>query len=145
MCFLFCPRNRQHINKFDPPPISRTIPEKKKQDSQRRDRILRFFLCPEIGQLSPHFGVISSVNYAENPEKQEKIHRRKFKKKSSGDGTPKLQISVLGVVERVLIITKGVSSLVESLESPKARKSISKCPRNSRKVLRWAKSPIANR
>ena len=34
----------------------------KKHDSQRRDRILRSFLRLEIGQCSPHFGVISLLN-----------------------------------------------------------------------------------
>ena len=36
----------------------------KNHDGQRRDRILlRLLLCPEIGQLSPHFGAMSSLNY----------------------------------------------------------------------------------
>ena len=66
----------------------------KNHDSQRRDRILRFFLLPEIGQFSPHFGAISLLNYTVNLEKRErKVRWRKFKK-SSGDGAPKLQICV---------------------------------------------------
>ena len=40
--------------------------------SQRRDRILRFFLRPEIGQFSTHSGAISLQNYTENLEKLEK-------------------------------------------------------------------------
>ena len=61
-------------------------------DGQRRDRILRLFLRPEIGQLSPHFGAIS-LQKKENLEKRKKIHWRKFKE-SSGETSPKLQISV---------------------------------------------------
>ena len=45
------------------------------------------------GQFSPHFGAISLLNYTVNLEKNEKVHWRKFKK-PSGDGAPKLQISV---------------------------------------------------
>ena len=41
-----------------------------KQDSQRRDRILHIFLCPEIGQFSPDFGAISLLNYTEDQEKK---------------------------------------------------------------------------
>ena len=67
--------------------------DRKNHDSQRRDRILRFFLRPEIGQFSPHFGAISSLNHTNNLEKKEKNPLEKFKK-SSGDGAPKLQISV---------------------------------------------------
>ena len=37
--------------------------DRKNHDSQRRDRILRFFLSPVIGQFSPHFGAISLLNY----------------------------------------------------------------------------------
>ena len=51
------------------------------------DRNLRFFLRPECGQFSPHFGAISSLNYTVSLEKREKnIHWRKFEK-SSGDET----------------------------------------------------------
>ena len=32
-------------------------------DSQRRDRILRFFFNPRMGQFSPHYGAISLLNY----------------------------------------------------------------------------------
>ena len=52
----------------------------KKHDSHRCDRILRFFLRLEIGQVSPHFGAISLLNYIVNLEKREKIHWRKLKK-----------------------------------------------------------------
>ena len=58
----------------------------------RTSGILRFFLWLEIGQFSPHFGAISLLNYTANLEKRGKVHWRKFK--SSGDGAPKLQISV---------------------------------------------------
>ena len=53
-----------------------------------------FLLRPEIGQFSPHLGPISLLNYTVNLKKREKIHWRKLKKKSSGDGAPKLQIFV---------------------------------------------------
>ena len=66
----------------------------KKHDSQGRDRILHFLLRPEIGQFSPHFGAISLPNYTENLEKREKSAGENNKKKASGDGAPKLQISV---------------------------------------------------
>ena len=39
------------------------------------------------------FGGISLLTYTGNLEKKEKVHRRKMEK-SSGDGDPKLQISV---------------------------------------------------
>ena len=42
-------------------------------------RILRIFLCLEIGQFSPHCGVIALLNFTENLEKGTKIHWRKFK------------------------------------------------------------------
>ena len=64
----------------------------KNNASQRRDMILRFFLRPEIGQMSPHFGAIS-LSHTVNLEKRERFRWRKFKK-SSGDGALKLQISV---------------------------------------------------
>ena len=40
-------------------------------DSQRRGRILHFFLRPDIGQFSPHLGAISLPNYTRNLEKGE--------------------------------------------------------------------------
>ena len=47
----------------------------------RRDRILYFFLRPEIGQFSPHFGSISLLNYTEDPlEKIQKLQWRDFPK-----------------------------------------------------------------
>ena len=52
----------------------------KDHDSQRSDRIPRFFLGPKIGQFSPHFEAIFSLNYAENLEKKQKIHWRNKKK-----------------------------------------------------------------
>ena len=67
--------------------------DRKTHDSQRRDRILRSVLRLQIGQLSPHFGAIALLNYTENLEKRETIHWRKVKK-SSGETSPKLQISV---------------------------------------------------
>ena len=42
---------------------------------------------------TPHFGAISFLHRTENLEKKERIHRRSYLK-TSGDGTPKLQISV---------------------------------------------------
>ena len=70
------------------------VRHRKNLDSHRRDRILRSFLRPEIGQFSAHFGAISLLTYTENLEKKEKnIHWRKFRK-SSGEVSPKLQISV---------------------------------------------------
>ena len=41
--------------------------DQKKHDSQRRDRILRFFLRPEIGQFCPHFGAISWLKLHRKP------------------------------------------------------------------------------
>ena len=55
--------------------------------------MVRFFLCPEIRQSSPHFGEISLLHYTEkNLEIEEKDPVEK--KKSSGDGTPNCRISV---------------------------------------------------
>ena len=76
--------------------------QKKNHDSQRRDRILRFFLRPEIGQYSPYFGAISLRNYTVNPEKKGKIHWRNSKK--SVETAPRnCRFLSLVVVERVLI------------------------------------------
>ena len=69
------------------------IGTEKKHASHRRDRILRFFLRPEIGQFSPP-EAISLPNYTVNLEKREKITGENSNKKSSGDGAAKLQISV---------------------------------------------------
>ena len=53
------------------------------------------FLHPEIGQSSPFCWAISVLNYTEKREKKENNPLQKIqKKKSSGDGAPKLQISV---------------------------------------------------
>ena len=65
----------------------------KNHGGQRRDRILRFFLYSEIGQFSPHFGAISFLNYTVNLENRGENPLEKIQK-SSGDGAPKLQISV---------------------------------------------------
>ena len=68
----------------------------KNHDSHRRDKILRFFLRPGIGQFSPHFGVLFLLNHTEKPGKKGKNPQEKIQKmiKSSRDGAPKLQISV---------------------------------------------------
>ena len=60
----------------------------------RRDRILRFFLRPENGQLSPLFGAISLLTSTINLEKRGKTSTGENSEKSSGDSAPKLQISV---------------------------------------------------
>ena len=52
----------------------------KNHDSHRRDRILRFFLRPEIGQFAPHFGAISLLNYTVSLEKREKHPLEKIQK-----------------------------------------------------------------
>ena len=54
--------------------------DQESHDSQRRDRILRSFVPPEIRQNCPHFGAVSLLSYTINLEKREKIHWRKFKK-----------------------------------------------------------------
>ena len=56
--------------------------DRKNHDSHRRDRILRFFLRPDIGQFSPHVGAISLLKYTVNLEKREKTLEKiqKFKK-----------------------------------------------------------------
>ena len=64
----------------------------KSNNSQRRDKILRFLLRPEFGQFSPHSGVMSLLNYTLNLERRKKSSGEI--PKSSGDGAPKLQISV---------------------------------------------------
>ena len=46
--------------------------DRKNHDSQRRDRILRFFLRPEIGQFFPRFGAISLLHNTEKLEEKEK-------------------------------------------------------------------------
>ena len=69
--------------------------EKKSHDNQKRDRILRLFLRPDIGQSSPHFGAIFLLNYTKNLEKEKKKSTgENSHKKNSGDSAPKLQISV---------------------------------------------------
>ena len=68
--------------------------KKKKRDSHRRDRILRFFLRPEIVQFSPHFGAMSILNYTVNQEKRGKKSIGEFKK-IQWRRAPQLQISVL--------------------------------------------------
>ena len=59
---------------------------KRNHDSQRRGRILRILLRPEIGHFSP-------LKNTEHLEKRENIHGRKFKK-SNGAYSPRLQVSV---------------------------------------------------
>ena len=54
--------------------------DRKNHDSQRRDRILRIFLCSGIGQFSPHVGAISLLNCTENLEKQDKNPLEKIQK-----------------------------------------------------------------
>ena len=72
--------------------------EKPMTATDRRDRILRCFLCPDIGQVSPHFrGHFLTKLHRKPGEKGQKIHRRKFKK-SSGEGAPKLQMNLSLVV-----------------------------------------------
>ena len=65
-------------------------------DSQRRDKILRFSLRPENGQFSPHLArAMPLLNYTlKHLEKRENNPLEITQKKSSGDGAPKLQISV---------------------------------------------------
>ena len=75
-------------------PLEGISRDRRNHDSQRRDRILRFFLCPEIGQFSPHFGAISLLNCTENLEKGETNPLEKTPQKSSGENSPKLLISV---------------------------------------------------
>ena len=63
--------------------LSPTIRTAKTIDSHRRDRILRIFLRPEVGQFSPHLGAISLLNCTMNLEKREKdpletIHKKKL-------------------------------------------------------------------
>ena len=71
----------------------------KNHDSQRRDKILRFLLRA----IFSTFWATSLLNYTENLEKDEqKSTAENSKKKSSGDGAPKLQILSLVVVERGL-------------------------------------------
>ena len=52
------------------------------------------FSARESGKISPHFGAISSLNHKVNLEKSEKKSTGENSKRSSGDGAPKLQISV---------------------------------------------------
>ena len=52
----------------------------KNHDSQRRDRILRFYLHSEIGQFSPHVGANSLLNFIEALEKKEKNQLEKLQK-----------------------------------------------------------------
>ena len=71
-----------------------TYRDRKNYDSQRRDRILRLFLRPEIGQFSPHFGAISLLNCTQDLEKKEKNPLEKIQKVHSGETSRKLRISV---------------------------------------------------
>ena len=79
--------------------------DRKNHDSRRRDKILRLFLCPEIGQFSPHFGAISLLTYTVNLEKKDKMHRRKFK--NPVETAPRnCRYLSLVVVESVLTLPK---------------------------------------
>ena len=80
-----CQRKHLKFQKF-------VIGTRRNHDSHRRD--LRRFLRPEIGQISRHFGVISLLNYTENMERKETNPLEKIQQNQSGDGAPKLQISV---------------------------------------------------
>ena len=68
------------------------------------------------GQFCPHFGAISLLNYTVNLEKREKTSTRENSKKSSGDGAPKLQISVPCRGRTCLIM--GISSPPKKLVPP---------------------------
>ena len=86
---------------LDSPEIKNRGPNN--HDSQRRDRILRNFLRPEIGQFSPHFGAMSLLKYTVNLEKRGKIHWRKFKKENPVQTAPRnCRPLSLVVAERVL-------------------------------------------
>ena len=69
---------RENVLARCPPSVTPLFRDRKYHDSHRRDRILRFFLHPEIGQFSPHFGAISFLNYTENLEKRKKSTGEKF-------------------------------------------------------------------
>ena len=74
-------------------------------NTSRCDRILHFFLCPEIRQLFPHFGAIPLPNYTESPgRKRMKIHTGENARKSttSADIYTNCSFLSLVVVERVL-------------------------------------------
>ena len=73
--------------------VFHTIRDRKNHGSQRRDRILRILLRPEIGHFSPHFGVLFHTKVHNKPRETGKHPREKIQK-SSGEGAPKLQISV---------------------------------------------------
>ena len=57
-------------------------------------RILRFFLRPEIGTFSPQFWGDFLTKLHRKPGEKGKTSTGENSKKSSGDGAPKLQISV---------------------------------------------------
>ena len=65
----------------------------KSHDSQRRDRILRIFLCPRSVNSIHLWGVILTKLYRK-PEEERTKATGENKRNSSGDGAPKLQISV---------------------------------------------------
>ena len=81
---------------------------RKNHDSHRRDRILRLFLCLEIGQFSPHFGAISLLIYTVNLEKSEKKSTGENSKKSVETAPRNCRFLSLVVVERVLNLRGGV-------------------------------------
>ena len=61
--------------------------DQKRHDSQRHDRILRFSLRPEIGQVSPHFGAICLLNC----DLLAKLHRKLGEKGKNTGETQKSQ------------------------------------------------------
>ena len=101
--FSFGVSNKEH-NLHPAPDVLGT---EKSHDSQRRDRNLRFFLRPEIGRFSPHFGAISLLIYTENLEKKgKKIHWRKFKEIQWRRCPEIADFLSLVVVERVLMFNE---------------------------------------
>ena len=79
-----CTGKQMRIPPFPlPPPFKCALKnrDRKNHDSQRRDRILCFFLRPEIGQVSPHFGGdFLTELHSEPGEKGEETLWRKLNK-----------------------------------------------------------------
>ena len=83
-----------------------TLGTEKTHHGQRRDRILRFFLCPEIGQFSPHSGAISLLNYTETPGERGKTSTGENSKTNPVETAPRdCRFLSLVMVERALIHT----------------------------------------
>ena len=74
----------------------------KNRDSQRRDRILRLFLCPDITQISPHFWAISLPKCTANLEKKVKKSTGENSKNPVEKIPRNCRFLSLVVVERVL-------------------------------------------